>query len=169
MNKEYKRQGPKGDNGDKGDQGLQGEQGPPGIQGEQGIQGVQGADGKSAYASAVDGGYPSAEATFNADLADVSKKIPKSLATAADQALVSTGAGAWAVKTLAQFKTWLGLKAAAFLDLDVEGGVASHNALETHVAESMPHKFTDTVTGKTYTWGMASQNGVWGILYEEVV
>lgn len=75
--------------------------------------------------------------TFKDNIEDLeTAKISKSLATAADQALVSTGAGAWAVKTLAQFKTWLGLKAAAFLDLDVEGGVASHNALATHEAEN---------------------------------
>ena len=53
--------------------------------------------------------------TAKANIEDLDNtKIAKSLATAADQALVSTGAGAWAVKTLAQFKTWLGLKAAAF-------------------------------------------------------
>jgi hypothetical protein len=76
---------------------------------------------------------PTNKATDIFDYADT--KIAASLATAADQALVSTGVGAWAVKTLAQIKTWLGLKAAAFLDLDVEGGVASHNALATHTAE----------------------------------
>jgi hypothetical protein len=40
--------------------------------------------------------------------------IPKGLATAADQALVSTGVGAWAVKTLAHIKTWLGPGTAAY-------------------------------------------------------
>lgn len=48
----------------------------------------------------------------NADAA--AAKIPNSLATAADQVPVSSGAGAWAVKTLAQIKTWLGLGAAAY-------------------------------------------------------
>lgn len=44
----------------------------------------------------------------------VDTRIPKSLATAADQVMVSSGVGAWAVKTLAQFKTWLGLGSAAY-------------------------------------------------------
>ena len=38
----------------------------------------------------------------------------KSLATAADQALVSSAAGAWVVKSLADIKTWLGLGSAAY-------------------------------------------------------
>lgn len=78
-----------------------------------------------------------AQLKANADAAEA--KIPNSLATAADQVPVSSGVGAWAVKNLAQFKTWLGLKAAAFLDLDVEGGVASHNALAAHLADNAPH------------------------------
>ena len=44
----------------------------------------------------------------------VDTRIPKSLATAVDQVMVSSGVGAWAVKTLAQFKTWLGLGSAAY-------------------------------------------------------
>ena len=40
--------------------------------------------------------------------------VPKGLATATDQVMVSTGIGVWAVKTLATFKTWLGLGSAAY-------------------------------------------------------
>ena len=71
----------------KGIQGIQREQGPQGPQGSQGIQGpagsdgapgADGQDGKSAYASAIDGGYTGTEAQFNSDLAAVSSKIPDS-------------------------------------------------------------------------------------------
>jgi hypothetical protein len=45
----------------------------------------------------------------NADAAAAA--IPKSIATASDQTLVSTSSGTWGVKTLSQFKTWLALAA----------------------------------------------------------
>ncbi len=38
-----------------------------------------------------------------------------------------------------------------------------------HEAESTPHRFTDTGTGKTYRWGMKAVNGVAVLVYEEVV
>jgi len=52
------------------------------------------------------------ELKANADAA--AGKIPKSLATAVSQFLVSTGAGAWAIKTAAEIKTLLGLGSAAY-------------------------------------------------------
>lgn len=61
--------GPTGPKGDTGPQGVQGEQGPQGVQGIQGPKGDTGADGKSAYSSAVDGGYTGNEANFNTALA----------------------------------------------------------------------------------------------------
>lgn len=69
-------QGPKGDTGDtgpKGDTGSQGPQGEQGIQGPKGADGADGEDGKSAYESAVDGGYTGTEAQFNTDLATSSQ------------------------------------------------------------------------------------------------
>lgn len=54
------------------------------------------------------------DAQLKANDDNAAAKIPKSLATAADQVPISSGVGAWAVKTLAQFKTWLGLGAAAY-------------------------------------------------------
>lgn len=39
--------------------------------------------------------------------------------------------------------------------------------LATHLAKSMPHKFTDGTS--TYRYGLAIQNGEWGILWEEVI
>ena len=71
-------QGPQGAQGVQGPQGIQGEQGPKGDTGPQGPQGEQGpagadgapgADGKSAYQSAVDGGYTGTETEFNSMLA----------------------------------------------------------------------------------------------------
>ena len=70
-------QGPKGDTGaqgpqgEQGVQGIQGEQGATGPEGPQGPAGVAGADGKSAYQTAVEGGYPGTETAFNEALADV--------------------------------------------------------------------------------------------------
>lgn len=70
-------QGPKGDTGaqgpqgEQGVQGIQGEQGATGPEGPQGPAGVAGSDGKSAYQTAVEGGYSGTETAFNAALADV--------------------------------------------------------------------------------------------------
>ena len=67
-------QGPKGDTGaqgPQGEQGVQGIQGPQGVEGPEGPQGptgVAGADGKSAYQTAVEGGYSGTETAFNAAL-----------------------------------------------------------------------------------------------------
>lgn len=63
--------GATGATGPQGEQGIQGIQGPVGPQGEQGPAGVAGADGKSAYQTAVEGGYSGTETAFNAALADV--------------------------------------------------------------------------------------------------
>lgn len=61
-------QGPKGDTGEQGPQGIQGPQGVEGPEGPQGPAGVAGADGKSAYQTAVEGGYSGTETAFNAAL-----------------------------------------------------------------------------------------------------
>lgn len=70
-------QGPKGDTGaqgpqgEQGAQGIQGEQGATGPEGPQGPAGVAGADGKSAYQTAVAGGYSGTETAFNEALASI--------------------------------------------------------------------------------------------------
>ena len=82
-------QGPKGDTGatgaqgPQGIQGIPGPQGPEGPQGPQGTQGVPGNDGKSAYSSAVEGGYVGTETAFNQALADVPNKANKVTPSAA--------------------------------------------------------------------------------------
>lgn len=42
-------------------------------------------------------------------------------------------------------------------------------AISSHLTDAMPHQTTDTSTSKTYTYGISIQNGVVGILIEEVV
>lgn len=79
-------QGPKGETGPQGPQGIQGVQGPEGPegpQGPQGLQGTAGADGKSAYQSAVEGGYIGTESGFNKELASIGDKADKKVPAAA--------------------------------------------------------------------------------------
>lgn len=61
--------------------------------------------------------------------------IPKDTATAADQALVSTGNGTWAAKTLTQFKAWLALTATNISDFaaTVRGTVLTGLSTATNV------------------------------------
>lgn len=54
--------------GPQGPQGIQGIQGPAGADGATGATGATGPAGKTAYQSALDGGYVGTEAEFNADL-----------------------------------------------------------------------------------------------------
>lgn len=63
--------GATGATGPQGIQGIQGEQGPVGPEGPQGPAGVAGADGKSAYQTAVEGGYSGTETAFNEALASI--------------------------------------------------------------------------------------------------
>lgn len=88
-------QGPKGDTGaqgpqgEQGVQGIQGEQGAIGPEGPQGPAGVAGADGKSAYQTAVEGGYSGTETAFITALADLPNyKVKK--------AALSLPAASWA-------------------------------------------------------------------------
>lgn len=64
--------GPQGIQGEPGPVGPKGDTGPQGIAGIQGIDGkdgAKGADGKTAYQSALDGGFVGTEAEFNVTLA----------------------------------------------------------------------------------------------------
>lgn len=52
----------------------------------------------------------------------------------------------------------------------IEGNIqAIQTDFAAHLANNMPHRATDPSTGKVYRWGLAIQNGEWGILVEEVV
>ena len=64
--------GAKGDTGPAGPAGVAGPTGPqgaPGEKGADGVSGTQGIDGKTAYQSALDGGFVGTEAEFNVALA----------------------------------------------------------------------------------------------------
>jgi hypothetical protein len=50
-----------------------------------------------------------------------------------------------------------------------EIGAATADSFTAHLADNMPHMTTDPSTNKVYRWGLAIQNGEWGIIYEEVV
>lgn len=70
-------QGVKGEKGDTGEQGMPGEKGDKGDTGEQGTtgeKGDKGEDGKSAYETAVGGGYTGTESEFGILLADSASK-----------------------------------------------------------------------------------------------
>lgn len=98
-------QGPKGDTGaqgPQGEQGVQGIQGPQGVEGPEGPQGpagVAGADGKSAYQTAVEGGYSGTETAFNAALVAMpnhiaDKKNPHGVTAAQAGAIPASEKGA---------------------------------------------------------------------------
>lgn len=63
--------------------------------------------------------------------AAIGGKISKSLATAAGQFLVSTGVGEWAVKTINEVKTLLGLGSAAYTDATAYASVTDARLTET--------------------------------------
>lgn len=63
--------------------GPAGQDGKDGAPGSNGADGRPGTDGKSAYASAMDGGYVGTETQFNEDLAKVGKKADKAQPAAA--------------------------------------------------------------------------------------
>lgn len=53
-------------------------------------------------------------------------------------------------------------------NLDIlDQNAAKFSDLTAHLAESMPHRFTDG--GTTYRWGLAVIGGVVNMVYEEVV
>lgn len=41
--------------------------------------------------------------------------------------------------------------------------------ITAHQEDEMPHKYTDSTTGKTYKWGMGSENGVSYLIREEII
>jgi hypothetical protein len=87
--------------------------------------------------------------------------IPKGLATGADQALVSTGVGAWAVKTLAQIKSWLGLGSAAYTASTAYAtaaqGTLATNAIPKGLATAANQIPVSTAAG---AWGVATKSSI---------
>lgn len=83
----------------QGPQGPQGPQGIQGVQGVQGVPGVSGQDGKSAYQTAVEGGYSGTETAFNAALVELpnhiaDKKNPHGVTAAQAGAIPASEKGA---------------------------------------------------------------------------
>ena len=79
-------------------------------------------------------------------------KINKSLATAASQFLISTAAGQWAIKTIAEIKTLLGLGSAAEKDFNTAGGVASYDIMNTHLSDYVRQPGYGITTGSANTY-----------------
>jgi hypothetical protein len=76
--------------------------------------------------SSIDGNFPAFSGTSGGSIVDSgtgpSSFLQKTLATAANLFLVSSAANTWAVKTIAEIKTLLGLGGAAYLDVGTEAG-----------------------------------------------
>ncbi|EPR12507.1 hypothetical protein [Ruminiclostridium papyrosolvens] len=66
-------------------------------------------------------------------------KIAKSLATAANQFLVSTAAGAWVIKTIAEIKVLLGLGSAAYTDSTAYTSKTEFSAHQSDYTNHVPH------------------------------
>ena len=77
--------------------------------------------------------------------------IPKSLATAADQILVSTGVGGWAKKAIGDVKIWLGLKSAAYAESSTFAtsaqGTLATNAIPKSLATTTDQLLTSNAAG----------------------
>jgi hypothetical protein len=88
----------------------------------------------------------------------VDTKIPKTLATAANQFLVSSGAGSWVIKTVAQIKTLLGLKSAAYTESSAYAP-SSHISVSASTSAKGHVQLTDSVLS-TSTTTAATPNSV---------
>ncbi len=51
----------------------------------------------------------------------------------------------------------------------MNGGNTLQIDFDAHQVDTMPHRFTDTGTSKTYKWGLKVTNGIVSIIYEEVI
>ena len=81
-------------------------------------------------------------------------KINKSLATAASQFLVSSAAGQWAIKTITEIKTLLGLGTAAEKNFNTAGGVASYDTVNTHLSDYVRQPGYGVTVGSANTYAV---------------
>ena len=79
-------------------------------------------------------------------------KINKSLATAASQFLVSSAAGQWVIKTIAEIKALLGLGTAAEKDFNTAGGVASYDTVQSHLSDYVRQPGYGVTAGSANTY-----------------
>ena len=78
--------------------------------------------------------------------------LKKSLATAASQFLVSSAAGQWVIKTIAELKTLLGLGSAAEKNFNTSGGVASYDTVSTHLSDYVRQPGYGVTAGSANTY-----------------
>lgn len=81
-------------------------------------------------------------------------KISKSLATAANQFLLSSAVGQFIVKTVDEIKSLLGLKGAAEKDFNTAGGVASYDAVQSHLSDYVRQPGYAVTTGSANTYAV---------------
>jgi hypothetical protein len=81
-------------------------------------------------------------------------KISKSLATAANQFLLSSAVGQFVVKTVDEIKSLLGLKGAAEKDFNTAGGVASYDAVQSHLSDYVRQPGYAVATGSANTYAV---------------
>lgn len=79
-------------------------------------------------------------------------KISKSLATAANQFLLSSSVGQFVVKTVDEIKSLLGLKGAAEKEFNTAGGVASYDAVQSHLSDYVRQPGYAIATGAANTY-----------------
>ena len=90
-----------------------------------------------------------AQMKTNAD--ETANKIPKDLASAANQFLVSSALGTWVVKTVAEIKTLLGLGSAAY-EASSSFAAASHNHTKSQISD-FPSAMTPSAHKSTHATG----------------
>ena len=79
-------------------------------------------------------------------------KISKSLATAANQFLLSSAVGQFVVKTVDEIKSLLGLKGAAEKEFNTAGGVASYDTVQSHLSDYVRQPGYAITTGAANTY-----------------
>lgn len=79
-------------------------------------------------------------------------KISKSLATAANQFLLSSAVGQFVAKTVDEIKSLLGLKGAAEKEFNTAGGVASYDAVQSHLLDYVRQPGYAIATGSANTY-----------------
>ncbi|HEX2927751.1 MAG TPA: hypothetical protein VHP38_16075 [Ruminiclostridium sp.] len=81
-------------------------------------------------------------------------KISKTLATAANQFLLSSAVGQWTIKSIAEIKTLLGLKSAAEKEFNTTGGVAAYDTVLTHLSDYVRQPGYAVTTGSANTYAV---------------
>ena len=86
-------------------------------------------------------------------------KISKSLATAANQFLLSSAVGQFVAKTVDEIKSLLGLKGAAEKEFNSAGGVASYDTVQSHLSDYVRQPGYAVATGAANTYAASLNPG----------